>query len=288
MYAACVFRAFEGIAMSAPDAINPPPVSGILAALVSELAGVAAAEVGPDFSLGHAKLAGSLGRAKLDARLRRRLAVRLDNLGTLRTLAELEAAVLAAQGQPALAASPAVGGSSAPGPATPVPAPDKPAFVAQPPMACGVDLERVRDLPECRDYWEEPFYQQHFTRAEIGYCLAQPDPRMHLAARWCLKEAVRKCGGDYAHVEFRHLEVAHAESGAPVVRLWREGVPEDAPLAVSLSHTDEWVVAVAIRAPVPAPPAAVHAPAGGDRTGALALLLSLAALGLAVWALVQR
>ena len=70
-------------------------MSEILAAMVSELADVAAAEVGPGFPLGHTKLASSLGRAKLDARLRRRLSVRLDNLGSLRTLAELEEAVLA-------------------------------------------------------------------------------------------------------------------------------------------------------------------------------------------------
>ena len=279
--------------MSAPDVITPPPLGGILAAIVSELAGVVVAEVGPDFSLGHAKLASSLGRAKLDAKLRRRLAVRLDNLGALRTLAELETAVLAAQGQPAPVASPSDRGMASS--AQPVASPTAPvprATVVQPP-GCGVDLERVSDLPECRDYWEEPFYQQHFTRAEIGYCLAQPNPRMHLAARWCIKEAVRKCGGEFARIEFRHLAVAHEESGAPVVRVWREGVAEDAPLAVSLSHTDEWAVAVAIRPPSASPVASAvrppeAVPAGCDRSGALALLISLVALGLAVCALVLR
>lgn len=279
--------------MNAPDVITPP-LSGILAAIVSELAGVAVAEVGPDFSLGHPKLASSLGRAKLDARLRRRLAVRLDNLGALRTLTELESAVLAAQGSqaPAVATVRASASASAESARASAP-PIRQVCVATPPMTCGVDLERVSDLPECRDYWEEPFYQQHFTRAEMGYCLAQPNPRMHLAARWCLKEAVRKCGGEFALIEFRHLEVVREESGAPVVRVWREGVAEDAPLAVSLSHTDEWAVAVAIRPPSASPAApAVRAPeavpAGCDRSGALALLISWVALGLAVCALVLR
>ncbi len=265
----------------------------ILAAIVSDLAGVAVAEVGPNFSLRHTKLASSLGRAKLDAKLRRRLAVRLDNLGALRTLAELETAVLAAQGQPAPVASPSDGGeASSAQTVVPSAAPVPRATLVQPP-GCGVDLERVSDLPECRDYWEEPFYQQHFTRTEIGYCLAQPNPRMHLAARWCLKEAVRKCGGEFALIEFRHLEVAHEQSGAPVVRVWRAGVAEDASLAVSLSHTEEWAMAVAIRLPdaVPSAPAvrpSEAVPTGRDRSGTLALLISLAALGLAACSLLQR
>lgn len=280
--------------MSASEPSRPPPVSEILAAMVSELAGVAAAEVGPGFSLGHTKLASSLGRAKLDARLRRRLSVRLDNLGSLRTLAELEAAVLVAQGRVApLAAPVGDGATESLQSAQPSSSPPQQTRQATPPLSCGVDLERVVDLPECRDYWEEPFYQRHFTPAELGYCLAQPNPRMHLAARWCLKEAVRKCGGDYALIEFRHMEVTHEESGAPQVRIWRAGVAENSPLAVSLSHTDEWAVAVAIRPPTikPAPsatPPPEPAPAGCGRTGNLALLLSLVALGLAVCALLQR
>lgn len=264
-----------------------------LTAIIGELTGAAATEVGPAFSLAHPNLAGSLGRAKLDAKIRRRLTVRLDQLGLLRTLAELEAAVLAAQGQSGTPAAPVNNAQSepaSPANAVAVPAPVRSAVELLPQFTCGVDLEQVSALPECADYWEEPFYQQHFTKAEIGYCLTQPNPRMHFAARWCLKEAVKKCGGEFSVLEFRHLEVAHAESGAPVIRVWREGGMTVAPLAVSLSHTEEWAVAVAVRPPVvpAAAPVPANVPPPSDRGSAVAMVIAVLALMLAGWSLWHR
>lgn len=113
-----------------------------------------------------------------------------------------------------------------------------------------VSVQRVARLIEARG---DVFLERWFTPGEIAYCTAKARPSLHFAARFAAKEAVVKAlrtGGD-GPVPWRSIEIDHDEHGAPVVRLLermavvaaRGGVGR---VQVSLSHCDEYAVAVAV------------------------------------------
>ena len=87
-----------------------------------------------------------------------------------------------------------------------------------------------------------------FTDAERAYAAARPRPAMHLAARFCAKEAVAKALG-LTGWSFRDVEVVATEA-APELRL-SGGVAARAAelggeLSISLTHTHDVAGAVAI------------------------------------------
>jgi holo-[acyl-carrier protein] synthase len=87
-----------------------------------------------------------------------------------------------------------------------------------------------------------------FTDAEREYAAARARPSMHLAARFCAKEAVAKALGLTAW-SFRDVEVV-ATAGAPQVRLSGSAARRADELGVSatvsLSHTETLAGAVAL------------------------------------------
>jgi holo-[acyl-carrier protein] synthase len=87
-----------------------------------------------------------------------------------------------------------------------------------------------------------------FTDAEREYAAARARPSMHLAARFCAKEAVAKALGLTAW-SFRDVEVV-ATAGAPQVRLSGSAARRADELgvsaSVSLSHTETLAGAVAL------------------------------------------
>jgi holo-[acyl-carrier protein] synthase len=89
-----------------------------------------------------------------------------------------------------------------------------------------------------------------FTDAELEYADAHARPAVHLAARFCAKEAVAKALALEAWA-FRDVEVV-ATASAPEVRLSGAAAARAAQLGVhpriSLTHTRETAAAVAILA----------------------------------------
>jgi holo-[acyl-carrier protein] synthase len=87
-----------------------------------------------------------------------------------------------------------------------------------------------------------------FTDAEREYAAGRPRPGMHLAARFCAKEAVAKALG-LTGWSFRDVEVV-AKGAAPELRLSGTVAARAAELggelAISLTHTDDVAGAVAI------------------------------------------
>ena len=87
-----------------------------------------------------------------------------------------------------------------------------------------------------------------FTDAEREYAAARARPAMHLAARFCAKEAVAKALG-LTGWSFRDVEVV-ATGAAPEVRLSGRVAARAAELggelAISLTHTADVAGAVAI------------------------------------------
>jgi holo-[acyl-carrier protein] synthase len=107
-----------------------------------------------------------------------------------------------------------------------------------------LDVERLERALERRPRLAERL----FTDAEREYAEGRPRPAMHLAARFCAKEAVAKALG-LTGWSFRDVEVV-ATGAAPEVRLSGTVAARAAELggelAISLTHTDDVAGAVAI------------------------------------------
>jgi len=118
----------------------------------------------------------------------------------------------------------------------------------------GIDIEEVDNLPQSTDYREHPFFQDHFTNAEIAYCIQQADVRASFCGIWAAKEGLLKAG--LISSSSRHLnefEIARDEAGRPLFPGCH----------LSISHTSKTAVAVCLATAVTAPmqqPAVAPAP----------------------------
>jgi holo-[acyl-carrier protein] synthase len=111
----------------------------------------------------------------------------------------------------------------------------------------GVDLLEVARLERALER-RPRLAERLFTDAERGYAAARARPTMHLAARFCAKEAVAKALGLTAW-SFRDVEVIATEA-APEVRLSGSAAARAAELgvsaSVSLTHTAGIAAAIAV------------------------------------------
>jgi phosphopantetheine--protein transferase-like protein len=266
-----------------------------LRATVADFFGVDAGNVGPAFPLNGRQGEGSIARAALDAAIRRRVGRKAATVYTATTLGQIEAELFP-DGSWEIAAPETE--TSINIQAMPPSAPAAPGPVASGGVSAGVDIESVAALPKADDYWEHSFYQATFTSAEIAYCVAQPSPRPHFAARWCAKEALRKCDRAMMEVPLNALEVVRDAYGAPALRRLGGGEWRPLPHSLSLSHTHDAAVAVVVALaemprpspvaePSPPPPTAITEPTPTRRGlgGMIQAVLLLAALAMAALAL---
>jgi phosphopantetheine--protein transferase-like protein len=101
----------------------------------------------------------------------------------------------------------------------------------------GIDIEEVDNLPQSADYREHPFFQDHFTNAEIAYCIQQVDVRASFCGIWAAKEGLLKAG--LIPSSPRHLnefEISRDEAGRPLFPGCH----------LSISHTSKTAVAVCV------------------------------------------
>jgi holo-[acyl-carrier protein] synthase len=201
--------------------------------VVAEFLGMEPASIDADTPLG---LSSSLGRARLDAVLRRQLGVKCEAVYTARRFGDLDRAL---HGERAIdheravpTAREAVGTAHVP----------QVARSSSANIRCGVDIVDIDELPASVDFWEHNFYRHAFSPVEIAYCSTQADPRECFAARWAAKEAIKKLSGRYLAAELAELEILHGADGAPVAH-WR-GDP--LPITLSLSHSRSAAVAFAV------------------------------------------
>ena len=143
--------------------------------------------------------------------------------------------------------------------------------------AAGIDIEAISALPRTDDFREHAFYQQNFAASEIAWCILKPDPYASFAGLFAAKEALVKASAQFSNRPFNTIVVTHDASGKPVYPGF----------SLSIAHTDTTAVAVAI-ADQPALEKAVAAPAAPQTAGILALLLALAALGIAILGFIFR
>jgi phosphopantetheine--protein transferase-like protein len=215
-----------------------------LKTIVAEMAKVDPEQVGPAFSLEIPAFSSSLKKAVLVASIRRNLGVDCMRATLARNFAELEEMVRTGSG----------GAASLPASPTAGPLPQSslrilPADAESGGLSCGIDLEMVESLPEAADYRTHEFYLLNFTEAERAYCSAQENPRMHLAARWAAKEALRKCDPLLSAESFGGIEVIREETGRTFLqRRSADGVAR-LPHAVSLTHTAQMAAAIVVLPP---------------------------------------
>lgn len=183
-------------------------------------------------------LAGSLGRAKLDAALRSKWSITEPGIYKAATFGEL-CTILGVDGS---------GAETTSGSGALVAVVERSAAVSGD-VQLGVDIESVAAMPEAADYWESDFYKGTFVPSEIAYAILQPSARESFAAMWCAKEALRKANPAFAHVAWRSIEVAHDSTGKPSLLVNGQSLGG----ALSVSHTSDYAVAIYSAVPPPAP-----------------------------------
>lgn len=122
------------------------------------------------------------------------------------------------------------------------------------PVGVGVDLVEVARVARLLSRKGDRALSRLLTDEERAYCMAQPAPAPHVAARLAAKEAVYKAlqvDGAARAVGWRDTEVVRGPEGAPGVTLHgraraaadRLGVKS---VLISLSHTDTTAAAIVV------------------------------------------
>jgi phosphopantetheine--protein transferase-like protein len=230
-------------------------------------------------------LAGSLGRARLDAALRNQFGMARVETYTAGTFGQLAEAIC---GGESISARPGNIPREIPEAVRRQPGPAPHAH------AVGIDIEALENFPEAADYWDSPFYKTHFTNTEIGYALLQPNSLETFAGLWSAKEAFRKTAREWARLDWQSIEVAHDPDGSPYLAV--QGADLRPEYSTSISHTSQFSAAVVVRAarvetraaismtaPARTPPAEKQPPTKSIRP----IFLFLGALLASLWYLLQ-
>jgi holo-[acyl-carrier protein] synthase len=117
------------------------------------------------------------------------------------------------------------------------------------PPGIGLDLIEIARLERALER-RPRLAQRLFREGELAYAASRARPGMHLAARFCAKEAVGKALG-MAAWELHDIEVVSPAGGGPPEVALHGAVAERARqlggvVRISLTHTDEQAGAVAI------------------------------------------
>lgn len=106
-------------------------------------------------------------------------------------------------------------------------------------IGIGVDIEEVARFAKKNK--ESGFLKRIFTENELDYCFSKDDPSLHLAARFCAKEAVIKASP--VKLDYRQVEVISGK-GKPGIRVNKVGFKFQTRL--SLAHSGNYSVAMVI------------------------------------------
>jgi phosphopantetheine--protein transferase-like protein len=109
--------------------------------------------------------------------------------------------------------------------------------------AIGIDMELINSMPRVSDFREDAFYTMNFSATEIAYCILQQDAYASFAGLFAAKEAIVKAGNEYMNRPFNTIVIDHLQGGKPVHNEF----------TLSISHSGEFAIAVAVRVNKPAP-----------------------------------
>ena len=137
----------------------------------------------------------------------------------------------------------------------------------------GIDIEQISSLPKTNDFRIEGFYIDNFSEKEIAYCILQPNVYSSFAGLFAAKEAIVKANNQYQNIKFKDIVITHNA----------QGKPEFNGVTISISHTEETAVAVAVI--VADNTTIIKEVLAKETQNNTALLLSLFALTIAIIAL---
>lgn len=110
-------------------------------------------------------------------------------------------------------------------------------------FSLGVDIVEVPRV--ARLIRQERFLKRVFTAGEVDYCRGKKNAAQHFAVRFAAKEAVYKALGR-AGVSHKDISVRNASNGKPAVALSAALRSLEKRVSITLSHTAEYAVAVAL------------------------------------------
>lgn len=118
-------------------------------------------------------------------------------------------------------------------------------------IGIGIDIIEIDRIKHSVDTFGDSFLNKIYTKNELDYCLAKHNKYQHLAARFAAKEAIYKAlaSGWEKEATWRSMEITNEPNGLPVVKFFgklNEFISDDKEIKVSLSHSDNYVAAVAI------------------------------------------
>jgi phosphopantetheine--protein transferase-like protein len=106
-------------------------------------------------------------------------------------------------------------------------------------LEVGIDIEDIFNMPVADDFRENRFYTDNFSKKEISHCILQADPRASFAGKFAAKEAIIKADNSYKSTPFNQIEILNDD-----------GKPFFNEFSISISHTTNQAVAVAIKGEV--------------------------------------
>lgn len=106
-----------------------------------------------------------------------------------------------------------------------------------------VDVARIR-----RSVKNKKFIERVYTVEEINYCRKMKNSAQHFAVRFAAKEAVWKAlsGMAIEGIGHREIGVFRLSDGRPIVQFSQRLKKFEKYITLSLSHTKEYAVAVAL------------------------------------------
>lgn len=117
----------------------------------------------------------------------------------------------------------------------------------------GIDIIEVERIDRLIEKFGDRFLQRLFTDAEIKYCLSKKNSCQHFAARFATKEAVVKATSSWASLHYRQVEILRESGGSPIIKVHGDTDLKEDRLAVSMTHTHNFAVALAIYDPEGSP-----------------------------------
>jgi holo-[acyl-carrier protein] synthase len=105
----------------------------------------------------------------------------------------------------------------------------------------GIDIVKIERFREKKIFENQSFYEKIFTKSEISYCKRFIDPYPHFAGKFALKEAIQKSINE--NLIFNKIETFHSNS-RPKIKL--EGSKEKYKFVISISHENEYAIAIAL------------------------------------------
>jgi holo-[acyl-carrier protein] synthase len=118
-------------------------------------------------------------------------------------------------------------------------------------IGIGTDIIEIDRIKNSIEKYGDKFLSKIYTEAEINYCQNKANKFQHFAARFAAKEAVYKAlvTGWQEVLSWQDIEIFNEATGMPRVTIFgklKEFLSEDKNLKVSISHSKNYVTAVAI------------------------------------------